>query len=55
MYAGAVHILALFGLDHAIPIKVQDPKGFYSHIIVAVRKIKETQGWINVIHRAERM
>lgn len=36
-----------------IPIKVQGPGIFHYHIIVAVRKTKGSQGWVEAIHRAK--
>jgi three-Cys-motif partner protein len=39
--------------DLVIPIRVQGPGIFHYHIIVAVRKTKGTQGWVEAIHRAK--
>lgn len=39
--------------EYVIPIKVKGPKGFYYYIIVAVRKTRGTQGWINAIYNAK--
>jgi three-Cys-motif partner protein len=36
-----------------IPIKVQGPGIFHYYIIVAVKKTKGTQGWVEAIHRAK--
>lgn len=36
-----------------IPIEVKGPKGFHYHVIVAVRKTKGTQPWIQAIEKAK--
>ena len=40
--------------DYAIPLKVQGLKGLRYYIIVAVRKTRGTQRWIDAIYRAKR-
>jgi len=39
--------------ENAIPIKVRGIKGFHYHLILAVRKTRGTQGWIDAINRAK--
>ncbi len=40
--------------ENAIPIKVKGIKGFHYHLILAVRKTRGTQGWIDAVHRAKK-
>ncbi|RLI81938.1 hypothetical protein DRP07_06230 [Archaeoglobales archaeon] len=39
--------------QNSVPITVRGIKGFHYHIIVAVRKTRGTQGWIDAIYRAK--
>ncbi len=40
--------------ENAIPVKVSGIKGFHYHLILAVRRTKGTQGWIEAIYRAKK-
>jgi three-Cys-motif partner protein len=39
--------------DFTIPIKIQGPGNYYYHLIVAVKKTKGAQGWIDAIMRTK--
>jgi len=40
--------------DVAIPTRVQGLKGFHYHIVVAVRKTRGSQGWLDAVYRVKR-
>lgn len=39
--------------DYAIPIKIQGPNNYHYYLIVAIKKTKGTQRWIDAVLRTK--